>query len=177
MSVDAYAHTLKNMNWIWVAVCLVYVVWGLRLVLLFKIDMAKKIKLMWPEDWTEGHGDGTPFWLLFLWPVCSGQMLNVHTAVFLCCIKWNCEHEGLLKVTGFQIVGNIKLYPGNSLVVQWLGLSTFHYWSLSSPIPGWGTKILQAAWGSQKINYISVNQFLFLFHWHDKMMHEMVFYS
>ena len=32
----------------------------------------------------------------------------------------------------------IKIYSGNSLVVQWLGLST-----LTVLIPGWGTKILK----------------------------------
>ena len=40
-------------------------------------------------------------------------------------------------------------HSGNSLAVQWLRLhiSTSEDWGL---IPGWGTKILQAAWNSQR---------------------------
>lgn len=38
MFVGAYSHT--HMNCMWVVVCLVYVVWGVRLVLLSKIDVA-----------------------------------------------------------------------------------------------------------------------------------------
>ena len=35
-------------------------------------------------------------------------------------------------------------FPGNSLVVQWLGLHAFTAKSVGS-IPGWGTEILQVA--------------------------------
>ena len=38
---------------------------------------------------------------------------------------------------------------GNSLVVQWLRLGAFTAVALSS-VPGWGTKIPQAVWCSQK---------------------------
>ena len=38
----------------------------------------------------------------------------------------------------------------NSLMVQWLGLYSFTAEGVGS-IPGWGTKILQAVWCSQKI--------------------------
>ena len=38
---------------------------------------------------------------------------------------------------------------GNSLVVQWLRLGAFTAVALSS-VPGWGTKIPQATWYSQK---------------------------
>ena len=38
---------------------------------------------------------------------------------------------------------------GSSLAVQWLGLGAFTAVDPGS-IPGWGTKILQAAWGGQK---------------------------
>ena len=40
--------------------------------------------------------------------------------------------------------------PGNSLVVQWLGLRAFTAMGPGS-IPGQGTKILQAAWRGQKL--------------------------
>ena len=45
----------------------------------------------------------------------------------------------------------IKIYRGigNSPVVQWSGLHTFHCQDLDS-IPGWGTKILQATQCGQK---------------------------
>ena len=39
--------------------------------------------------------------------------------------------------------------PGNSLVVQWLGLRAFTGEGAGS-IPGWGTKITQDTWHSQK---------------------------
>ena len=42
-----------------------------------------------------------------------------------------------------------KCVQGNSLVVQWLGLSTFTAMGLRS-IPGHQTKILQASWHSKK---------------------------
>ena len=46
--------------------------------------------------------------------------------------------------------GQIKVYsPGNSLVVQWLGLHALTAEGLGS-IPGQGTKILQAAQHNQK---------------------------
>ena len=47
--------------------------------------------------------------------------------------------------------GNLKwCSQGNSLVVQWLGLSAL---TARGPglIPGWGTKIPQVAWYSQKM--------------------------
>ena len=40
-------------------------------------------------------------------------------------------------------------YPGNSLVVQWLGLHAFTAEGAGS-VPGWGTNIPQAEWHSQK---------------------------
>ena len=41
------------------------------------------------------------------------------------------------------------MLPGNSLAVQWLGLHTFTAMALGL-IPGWGTKIPQAAQCGQK---------------------------
>ena len=41
----------------------------------------------------------------------------------------------------------IKITPGDSLVIQWLGLFTDKD---GSSVPDWGTKIPQAAWCSQK---------------------------
>ena len=50
----------------------------------------------------------------------------------------------------YDIYSRLKnLKSGNSLVVQWLGLHAFTAEGASS-IPGWGTKILQAAQRSQK---------------------------
>ena len=43
----------------------------------------------------------------------------------------------------------MKVILGNSVVVQWLGLSAFTVVGLGS-IPGWGSKILQAAQHGQK---------------------------
>ena len=43
----------------------------------------------------------------------------------------------------------LTIFLGNSLVVQWLGLGTFHCHGPGS-IPGRGTKILQATWPGQK---------------------------
>ena len=44
---------------------------------------------------------------------------------------------------------NITMYLGNSLVVQWLGLHAFTAEGVGL-IPGWGTKIPQAAWCGQR---------------------------
>ena len=48
-----------------------------------------------------------------------------------------------------SFVLNLKSTEGNSLVVQWLGLSAFTAKSVSS-VPSQGTKIPKAAWCSQK---------------------------
>ena len=48
-------------------------------------------------------------------------------------------------------VVRVKTPPGNSLVVQWLGLCTFTAEGWSS-VRGWGTKILQGTPGSQNKN-------------------------
>ena len=46
-----------------------------------------------------------------------------------------------------------KVKPGNSLVIQWLGLSALTARGLGS-VPGQGTKIPQAAWrGQNKKNF------------------------
>jgi len=51
-----------------------------------------------------------------------------------------------------QAIYIIKIFLGNSLVVQWLG----HHYSIAGSmvlIPGRGTKILQAVWcGQNKTN-------------------------
>ena len=56
-------------------------------------------------------------------------------------------------IHGFYICGFnqpwIENRKGNSLVVQWLGLRASTAGGTGS-IPGWGNKILQAAWCSQK---------------------------
>ena len=49
-----------------------------------------------------------------------------------------------LKLQGIKIVST-----GSTLVVQWFGFGTFTAAAPSS-IPGWGTKILQTVWCSQK---------------------------
>ena len=41
------------------------------------------------------------------------------------------------------------MFPGTSLAVQWLGVCALTAMGPGS-IPGWGTKIPQAAWRSQK---------------------------
>ena len=46
-------------------------------------------------------------------------------------------------------------FPGNSLVVQWLGPGALTAEALSS-VPGGGTKIPQATWCSQKYIYIYI---------------------
>ena len=43
----------------------------------------------------------------------------------------------------------LKLQMGNSLAVQWLRLCAFIAMGPGS-VPGWGAKILQAAWRGQK---------------------------
>ena len=43
----------------------------------------------------------------------------------------------------------LKVASGNSLAVQWLGLRVFTAKDASST-PGWGNKILQALWRSQR---------------------------
>ena len=45
--------------------------------------------------------------------------------------------------------GKPKVRDWDSLVIQWLGLGPFTAKSIGS-IPGWGAKILQAVWSSQK---------------------------
>ena len=42
-----------------------------------------------------------------------------------------------------------KVFIGNSLTVQWLGLGAFRAKNTGS-VPGWGTKTLQASWHGQK---------------------------
>ena len=64
-------------------------------------------------------------------------------------------------------VGHIQqnVYHGNSLAIQWLGLRAFTAEG-PGPIPGWGTKIPQAARRGQKtcitsIMRLSVRHFLY----------------
>ena len=60
--------------------------------------------------------------------------------------------------------GKPKVRDWDSLVIQWLGLGPFTAKSIGS-IPGWGAKILQAVWSSQKKKRLGIKQPGDLFPW------------
>ena len=65
--------------------------------------------------------------------------------VLVCISQMTNDVEHLFMV----LLAKEKCVQGNSLVVQWLGLSTFTAMGLRS-VPGHQTKILQASWHSRK---------------------------
>ena len=62
--------------------------------------------------------------------------------------KWN-KSDKEKNIIWYHYIWNLKYDTGNPLAVQGLALWAFTAKDLGS-IPAWGTKILQALWGSQK---------------------------
>ena len=95
---------------------------------------------------------------------------TTHPNTYICdfrFLKYNflAKTGNLLKhyhVTLISVFFGWKKRFGNSLAIQWLGLFCAFTAEHLSSIPGWGTKILQVAWHSQKI-VIKILFFLLVF--------------
>ena len=102
--------------------------------------------------------------------------LNEHIYLFICLFtlqnstlrqtpwgqKLGLSHNPKPNASHSDIWKGLKNIKGNSLAVQWLGLCAFTAEGTGS-IPGWGTKIPQATWGSQKNIYIYIYLYIYIY--------------